>query len=299
MKLLKILPLLILILPSFAFATTKSLDLERSSSQYASITNAAQTGLDLTLDFTIELWAKLESAPSGDSRSFISKYNSGSNQRSYQFYYRDDGGTKQLFTAVSPDGTSANSSTKNQTLTAGTWYFVTVTYTASSGIFEYFINGTSIGTNGSTAANIFDSTAPFIVGSRDSAIDELFDGLLDEIRIFNLVREDADIATDATTELCGDESGLVAYWKFEDDYTDSSANSNTLTPSGSPVFSVDVPTIDEATCDEGGSSSTTTSATSSELANQFYFSSIIMFGIILAILGFFTSMAILKFYHIL
>jgi len=30
---------------------------------------------------------------------------------------------------------------------------------------------------------------------------------------------------------------LVGYWKFDNDYTDSSTNSNTLTPSGSPVFS--------------------------------------------------------------
>jgi hypothetical protein len=38
---------------------THSLDLELSSSQYAYITDANQTGLDITGDFTIEAWIKL------------------------------------------------------------------------------------------------------------------------------------------------------------------------------------------------------------------------------------------------
>ena len=43
---------------------TNSIDLELSSSQYLSITDGNQTGLDLNSDFTIECWIKLEQLPS-------------------------------------------------------------------------------------------------------------------------------------------------------------------------------------------------------------------------------------------
>jgi len=62
MKKYLIFSLLVFLLPSFAFAASASIDLERSSSQYLSITDASQTGLDFTGDFTIEGWVKLESS---------------------------------------------------------------------------------------------------------------------------------------------------------------------------------------------------------------------------------------------
>ena len=55
-------------------ANSHSLDLESSSSQYASITDASQTGLDITGDLTIELWAKFESLPSEYNYSIVSKW---------------------------------------------------------------------------------------------------------------------------------------------------------------------------------------------------------------------------------
>lgn len=45
--------------------------------------------------------------------------------------------------------------------------------------------------------------------------DNLFKGSLDEIRVWNYSRSEAEIRNDMCRKLSGDESGLVAYWNFD------------------------------------------------------------------------------------
>ncbi|MCK5032520.1 MAG: hypothetical protein KAS18_02775, partial [Calditrichia bacterium] len=45
---------------------------------------------------------------------------------------------------------------------------------------------------------------------------EYFNGLVDELRIWNVARDSLDIATDMHNALKGNEAGLVAYWTFDD-----------------------------------------------------------------------------------
>ena len=78
-----------------AYGLTQSLDLERSSAQYATISDAAQTGLDFATDFTIETWINLESLPASlVGYSICGKFTSGNRQ--YHFYVYNSSGTYQL-----------------------------------------------------------------------------------------------------------------------------------------------------------------------------------------------------------
>ena len=43
-----------------------------------------------------------------------------------------------------------------------------------------------------------------------------YKGVLDEVRIWNLVRSDADIGEFYNRVLEGNEDGLLAYWRFEE-----------------------------------------------------------------------------------
>lgn len=89
---------------------THSLDLELSSSQYATAADSAS--LSITGDITLEGYFKLESLPAvGDSEVFISKWNRSGNQRSYLFElygvsgYFGDGDSGAL--TISSDTTQA------------------------------------------------------------------------------------------------------------------------------------------------------------------------------------------------
>lgn len=105
-------------------AQTHSLDLERSSSQYASITDASQTGLDVNATWTIETWVNLESLPtSGQIYSLINKW-AGAGTRSYLLWYQNSAGTLRFTVANSSNGTNESFSDLNFSCATGVWYHV-------------------------------------------------------------------------------------------------------------------------------------------------------------------------------
>lgn len=228
-------------------SNTHSLDLEASSSQYASISDANQTGLDITGDLTIEASIKLEQLPvtAGNSFCVISKFEDDSNQRSYRFLLLDTGAI-QVY--VSGDGTTTNrdywTSTSTSLLTAGVWTHLAVSYDVSGRSFTVYVNGLSVAgtdTNDGSVSGIYNGTAPVVVGASQSGDTLYFDGLIDEVRVWSDIRTAEEIQDNLGTELVGNEANLVGYWKLNNDYTDETSNGNDLTASGSPVFSIDVP----------------------------------------------------------
>jgi len=105
-----------------------SLDLESTSSQYASITDASQTGLDLTSDFTLEAWINWETIPTSGNQSAIWFKRDGSAQ-GYYCFYQNSGGTLRFITQIDDTESIVNYSG----FTAGVWYHLALTYDASAG----------------------------------------------------------------------------------------------------------------------------------------------------------------------
>ena len=236
-------------------SNTHSLDLEASSDQYASIADGSQTGLDITGDMTIEFWWKPESHSS--FTWLISKYLQSVNQRSYGVFFNSN----ELHFVMSSNGTAVSDLGVAWTPTDGVWYHIAVTYDASAGATETFINGGSIGTNTGYATSIHNGTSDFIVGGANN--DGYLDGLLKDVRIFNNIRTQAEIKVDAYTENVTS-ANLKGEWNFNNVYTDTSGNSNTLTPVNSPVFTTDIPYTGEIFNTYGG----VTPANSSRLGDS-------------------------------
>ena len=71
---------------------------------------------------------------------------------------------------------------------------------------------------------------------------DIFDGDIDEVRVWNDIRSEAELDDNYLTELVGDEANLQGYWKFNNDagvgYT---SNSNDLTNENTATFTTDVP----------------------------------------------------------
>jgi hypothetical protein len=61
-------------------------------------------------------------------------------------------------------------------------------------------------------------------------------GALDEVRIWNVARTQAQIQSSMNQHLTGSEPGLVGYWQFDGDVKDKSPYQNNGTIYGSPVF---------------------------------------------------------------
>ncbi|MBI4160711.1 MAG: LamG domain-containing protein [Candidatus Yanofskybacteria bacterium] len=224
-------------------SNTYSVDLELGSSQYLSHTDTSV--FDITGDMTIEAWVKLETAQSATVQTIVSKYLSAGNQRGYTAQVDKSGSNFRVKFIISNDGTSGYQRTINYELVVGTWYHVALVYTAASQQVEFFVNGVSQGTgSGDTLpTSIYNNTAPFYVGAYQSGDLSEWDGLIDEVRIWNVARTSTQIANNYNIELVGNESGLQGYWKLNNNLNDETVNGNNLTNNNSAIFSTDVPSF--------------------------------------------------------
>lgn len=101
----------------------------------------------------------------------------------------------------------------NGTINAGVWQHVAWVYDGST--VELFIDGISKGS--SSASGVFHGTTkPFSIGKLISGAGNFsFKGKIDEISLWNIALTQGQIQTSMTAEFLGTESGLVAYYKFD------------------------------------------------------------------------------------
>jgi hypothetical protein len=137
---------------------------------------------------------------------------------------------KLAFGVGNPDVTIQSTTTINN----GTWYHVAATWDGSTGTMKLYINGIQEATaSGPTGTR---SAPPGIrIGSIQTAI-QYFSGSIDELRIWNTVRTQAEIQSGMNSEV-NTTAALVEYYKFNQGtanganpgvttLTDNSGNSN-------------------------------------------------------------------------
>lgn len=229
-------------------ANTGSTDLESGSSQYWSIADASQTGLDFTPPCSIFCWVKLETAGGGFNYVLVGKGSATGSTRQYRFGIRDNAGSKQMVMQSSSAGTSFDGDTAITTgsaWNAGQWYHVGVTVNGTS--VKYWLDGAQHGTTQTSAiSSYFNSTSPFSIGCENAGVTpaQFMDGLIDDVRIWARELSSSEI-TDLYNNPCtfSNGSNLVGWWQFDDgsgtSAADDSGNSNTLSASGSPAWSTD------------------------------------------------------------
>ena len=96
----------------------------------------------------------------------------------------------------------------------GTWVHVAVVRTKNGGSMALFVDGMADGTANGPPTSLDDSPTLDIGG--DLIDKRYFPGLIREVRVWNKVRTQADIAATMSTRLVGNEPGLVAYWRLDD-----------------------------------------------------------------------------------
>jgi hypothetical protein len=153
----------------------------RANSETLSITDASQTGLDITGDITLVAWIRPTSL--ANDVGIVGKTDGGPN-RSYYLYIEAAGPT--LKAKVSETGGGAAQPYGAITLSVDTWYHAALVYNSTD--IRLYLNG-SLDTNGannplSYSSGIYNGTASFAIGSRGN-VDDYFDGQIDEVAVFN------------------------------------------------------------------------------------------------------------------
>ena len=170
-----------------------SADFERDNDEHLKITNAAQSGLDITGDLTFSVWINPESASGGDM-SIMAKRQEEPALTSYNLYWRDLGSTPKLEFLIN-DGSSISQSQRDHTFSTGVWVLLTVVYDASAGEVKFFVDGSKLGaTVAGARTSIQANAAPFVIGTNNRGVQEPWDGLMNDALIWNFELTDANVS---------------------------------------------------------------------------------------------------------
>ena len=109
----------------------------------------------------------------------------------------------------------------SETIQKNQWYHVAGTIDAKNDSIRLYLNGDEVRrSNFKGQTNLTKTTLPLRIGcSHEEEISEhaSFAGLIDEVRVWNIVRTENQIRSDMNKQLTGDEVGLVGYWKFDEE----------------------------------------------------------------------------------
>ena len=172
--------------------------------------------LNPTEAITIEAWVWRDNASACETvvgKNFHESYWLGFCSGAIRFY--PSGGSIE-------DGTTS--------IPAHTWTHVAVTYDGAT--VRYYINGQPDGTD-ANASGLATNDSPLGIGT-DPETGYDFDGFIDEVRIWDRVRTQADIQSNMRAQISSG-AGLVAYWRLNGNAEDSAwaghASNGTLTGS--------------------------------------------------------------------
>jgi len=145
-----------------------------------------------------------------------------------------------------------------QIMSTGTWYHIAGTYDGSYS--RVYINGVQQNVRQNTYGHSYspDSSYNVRIGDGTEYTGRMFNGKIDEVRIWNVARSQTDILNNMNITLLGNEPGLVACWHFNEGAGstayDSTANLNHGTLYGMPDWTTNTPEIElydhETTTDE-------------------------------------------------
>jgi hypothetical protein len=93
----------------------------------------------------------------------------------------------------------------------GRWNYVVGVYDGSN--MSIYVNGVRAGQQYITGS-IAVSSQSLLIGNSPGYPTRFFDGKIDEVRLFNVARTEAQIRSDMCNTLTGTETGLVNYWQF-------------------------------------------------------------------------------------
>ncbi len=181
-----------------------AIDFEAGSSQYGIVPNDA--AFQFASAFSIMGWIKLESCPS--NHQILSK----NGNAGYRLRVINDAGTNKL----SFLGAYVNSViVEGGDLALDTWYHVAMLTDGSST--ELYVNGSQVATG--AAYSPADATSGDVEIGNCSTYGELFDGLIDDLQVYNAKLDPADVTADYDSGAgvyAKTAGGLAAHWRFDE-----------------------------------------------------------------------------------
>lgn len=116
------------------------------------------------------------------------------------------------------DGTVSISTSAENSIALDSWQHVAVTYDASANEVKMLVNGKTqiLAQTKAPSSIIADNSTNNLMIGNTAGLNFTFQGAIDEVRIWNIVRSKPEIQQHINQYLIGAEPGLVGYWKMNE-----------------------------------------------------------------------------------
>lgn len=195
----------------------RAADFDADDTEYLAIANASCPNLNITGNMSLSalIWCETISA----DMTVAAKWDgSTSNQKQYRLVVESD--SKISFT-ISKDTANVKTLNSTHTITAGQWYAIAGTFNAATHYIYVYINGFQDGSYDTTYDAIGSDTEQFFIGGDFTAgsAGNYFDGLIDEVLIWNELLTPAEIMKLHSIQLSGKyrnagEASTGSLWRF-------------------------------------------------------------------------------------
>lgn len=191
--------------------------------------------LNITESLTFEAW--IYPFDWNGNRRILQK---GGNDNQYSFYVQEGFFTFDVL-GVQNGWVQTPLPSTNQ------WHHCAGVYNYTTGTIQLYINGVKMVEKSGVSGQINTTCDKLYLGTKLPGAWEgdFFHGIIDEVRLWNIVRDSASIRKFMNVPLEGTEPGLMAYWQFDEgtgDITrDKTLNSNHGTLFGTPTWTENSP----------------------------------------------------------
>lgn len=185
--------------------------------------------LDLSSgEFTLALWIR----PTGwgnNSQGRLMDHGGGSTSAGWtlQLENKASKGYPQALRLQNNNDSSFDGMSNNNSIVLDQWQHVAVTL--SSGTLTFYIDGIEQGVRTGVPAPL-PTDLPIRLGIRASDLKRAFEGDMDDVQVWNRALTQTEILQQMDSELSGNETGLIAYYKFNEGQgetlLDASVNAN-------------------------------------------------------------------------
>jgi len=190
------------------------------TNDYVEMGRGASNELAITGNVTVEAWVNLADFKS--QQNIIAQFAGPSENVADNILYglRIDGNGDLVYFHEYA-GAANEVLTFDANLTTGTWAHVAVVRDVSGNTVTAYVNGNAQSyTNDPTSGG----SSTLTVGEDNSSSSGIYTkGAIDDLRIWNTARTADQVKDNYDQQLLGSESGLVGYYKFDDDHTGTTA----------------------------------------------------------------------------
>ena len=162
--------------------------------------------LSMTNTMTVEAWINPAAVPA-------TNYIVVNKEGEYEVGILSDGTIAWAFANASPGWTWVSTGYVAPT---NQWTHVSVVYDA--GTITTYANGVQVHTfSGSgVIGDVYPALNDFNIGTRQNSATQVFNGLIDDVRVWNVGRTALEVSSVFDQTLAGNETGLVGYWTFDE-----------------------------------------------------------------------------------